>query len=120
MTKEQTNWEKEFEEIFVRDSNFYNPADEIRTRWLVPYVDTSAEQLKEFISKLISQEKEKWNESVIKMLEDTDVQMSVNGDVSQDEKAMAKFLYKAHINHIKKKLQKDVSTTSINTDSAKS
>lgn len=35
---------------------------------------------------------------------DTDVQMSVNGDVSQDEIAMARFIYKAHIKHIIKKI----------------
>jgi hypothetical protein len=41
---------------------------------------------------------------IIKMLENTDVQMSVNGDVSQDEIAMARFIYKAHIKHIIKKI----------------
>lgn len=52
------------------------------------------------IEKIISER----DKEVIKMLENTDVQMSVNGDVSQDEIAMAKFIYKAHIRHIIKKI----------------
>lgn len=90
VTIEETNWIEEFETLFSK----LEEAD-------APNV---LEEIKQFISKLISQEKEKWNESVVKMLEDTDVQMSVNGDVSQDEIAMAKFIYKAHIKHIIKKI----------------
>lgn len=54
---------------------------------------------------LISQALLKRDSQIIKMLENTDVQMSVNGDVGQDEIAMAKFIYKAHIRHIIKKIE---------------
>lgn len=54
---------------------------------------------------LLSQALQKRDEAIIKMLENTDVQMSVNGDVSKDEIAMAKFIYKAHIRHIIKKIE---------------
>lgn len=56
--------------------------------------------IKNFIEQLISER----DKEIIKMLENTDVQMSVNGDVSQDEIAVAKFIYKAHIRHIIKKI----------------
>lgn len=61
---------------------------------------TKTEDLIHFIEQVISER----DKEVIKMLENTDVQMSVNGDVSQDEIAMAKFIYKAHIRHIIKKI----------------
>lgn len=61
----------------------------------------TADESLNFIEQIISER----DKEVIKMLENTDVQMSVNGSVSQDEIAMAKFIYKAHINHIKKKLK---------------
>lgn len=60
-----------------------------------------SEDLKNFIQSLLDKQKEE----IIKMLENTDVQMSVNGDVSKDEIAMAKFIYKAHIKHIIKKIE---------------
>ncbi len=62
-------------------------------------------ELGDFINSLLSQALQKRDEAIIKMLENTDVQMSVNGDVSKDEIAMAKFIYKAHIRHIIKKIE---------------
>ncbi len=59
----------------------------------------------EALTDLFSQALQKRDEAIIKMLENTDVQMSVNGDVSKDEIAMAKFIYKAHIKHIIKKIE---------------
>lgn len=56
-------------------------------------------------NEVISQALQKRDEAIIKMLENTDVQMSVNGDVNKDEIAMAKFIYKAHIKHIIKKIE---------------
>lgn len=63
------------------------------------------ENLINFVETLISDLLKKRDETIIKMLENTDVQMSVNGDVSKDEIAMAKFIYKAHIKHIIKKIE---------------
>lgn len=59
----------------------------------------------DFIEKVEKEALQKRDSQIIKMLENTDVQMSVNGDVSQDEIAMAKFIYKAHIRHIIKKIE---------------
>lgn len=59
------------------------------------------ERLIDFIEQIISER----DKEIIKMLENTDVQMSVNGSVSQDEMAMAKFIYKAHIRHIIKQIE---------------
>lgn len=61
--------------------------------------------LENWIDDLLSQALQKRDSQIIKMLENTDVQMSVNGDVSKDEIAMAKFIYKAHIKHIIKKIE---------------
>ena len=44
---------KEFDSVYVRDANFYEPAPEIRTKWLVPYVETTAENIKDFINSLL-------------------------------------------------------------------
>ena len=65
----------------------------------------SRKEFEEFIDTTLSQALQKRDEAIIKMLENTDVQMSVNGDVSKDEIAMAKFIYKAHIRHIIKKIE---------------
>ena len=62
-------------------------------------------RLLQAVTYLIDEALQKRDEEIIKMLENTDVQMSVNGDVSQDEIAMAKFIYKAHIRHIIKKIE---------------
>lgn len=62
--------------------------------------EDNLKELENFIEQIISER----GKEIIKMLENTDVQMSVNGDVSQDEIAMAKFIYKAHIKHIIKKI----------------
>ena len=50
--------------------------------------------LKNFLKQEIKNAIQTAQQETIKMLENTDVQMSVNGDVSQDEIAMAKFIYK--------------------------
>ena len=60
----------------------------------------TADKYLNFIEQIISER----DKEIIKMLENTDVQMSVNGSVSQDEIAVAKFIYKAHIRHIIKKI----------------
>lgn len=65
-----------------------------------PGNENCAEALESYIEQIISER----GKEIIKMLENTDVQMSVNGDVSQDEIAMARFIYKAHIKHIIKKI----------------
>ncbi len=71
-------------------------------------VDINEETIPNFIqqeiNKAVLEALQKRDESIIKMLENTDVQMSVNGDVSKDEIAMAKFIYKAHIKHIIKNI----------------
>ena len=72
-------------------------------------VDINEETIPNFIqqeiNKAVLEALQKRDEAIIKMLENTDVQMSVNGDVSKDEIAMAKFIYKAHIKHIIKKIE---------------
>lgn len=72
-------------------------------------VDINEETIPNFIqqeiNKAVLEALQKRDESIIKMLENTDVQMSVSGDVGQDEIAMAKFIYKAHIKHIINKIE---------------
>jgi len=90
MTKEQTNWEKEFDRqfsylppkdnkppIFMAKGDIkYNLADLQSGSILLPVgatiekVDNTdvREELKNFISKLISQEKEKWEQEIVDSL----------------------------------------------------
>ncbi len=84
-----------FEDLVINDTgkNFDDDMFIIQDWWL-----------KQFDS-LLSQALQKRDSQIIKMLENTDVQMSVSGDVGQDEIAMAKFIYKAHIKHIIKKIE---------------
>lgn len=84
-----------FEDLVINDTgkNFDDDMFIIQDWWL-----------KQFDS-LLSQALQKRDEAIIKMLENVDVQMSVSGDVGQDEIAMAKFIYKAHIKHIIKKIE---------------
>lgn len=81
-------WKQEFKD-------YYTIGDYVFKAEVIP------DDVINFIEQIISER----DREIIKILENTDVQMSANGDVSEDEKAMAKFLYKAHCNHIIKKLQ---------------
>lgn len=82
-----------------------------KIKWIVANHTSVAEadplntELEDELFALFSQALQKRDEEIIKMLGNTDVQMSVNGDVSKDEIAMAKFIYKAHIKHIIKNIE---------------
>lgn len=89
--KQKAGWEVEYEKQLENNENALYWAS---FRENIPRV-------KEFISQAL----QKRDEEIIKMLGNTDVQMSVNGDVSKDEIAMAKFIYKAHIKHIIKNIE---------------
>ena len=105
MTK--NNWKEEF------DKEFQN-REIIGDRTFREYCKYLYPDIQDFIQSLLDKQKEE----IIKILDNTDIEMSVNGSVSQDTIAMAKFLYKAHILHIKKKLEKGNGILPTNTDSA--